>query len=236
MKEFIKRHLRRFNINVGSASVRRSVMDYMNSGDIDVVLDVGANVGQFGTGLRDQGYRGRIISFEPVQSVFQALAATAQADGDWDAHNFALGVAPARATINIAELPVFSSLLPTTGAAAAFDNTAVATHSETIEARTLNEFVSNLSGNILLKIDTQGYEKQVLEGGRQVLSRLDRVLMELPIIHLYEGTWRFHEAVAYMAESNFVPTQIHPVNFHSKDDVSLVDVDCLFRPWDRTID
>jgi FkbM family methyltransferase len=236
MKEFIKRHLRRFDIDVGSASVRRSVMDYMNSREIDVVLDVGANVGQFGTGLRDKGYRGRIISFEPVQSVFQTLAATAQADSDWDVHNFALGVAPAHATINVAELSVFSSLLPATGAAAAFDDTAVATHPETIEVRTLNECVSDLSGNILLKIDTQGYEKQVLEGGRQVLSRLKGVLMELPIIHLYEGTWRFYEAVAYMAESNFVPAQIHPVNFHSKDDVSLVEVDCLFRPRDSTID
>jgi FkbM family methyltransferase len=236
MKELIKRQLRRFDIDISSASIRRSLMDYINSRDIDIVLDVGANVGQFGASLREKGYRGRIISFEPIRSVFQTLATTAQADGIWDVHNLALGAAPGHATINVAELSVFSSLLPATSTAAEFDDTAVVTHPEAIEVRTLNEFASDLSGNILLKIDTQGYEKQVLEGGRQVLSRLKGVLMELPIIHLYKGNWQFHEAVAYMATNDFVPAQIHPVNFHPKDDVSLVEVDCLFRPRDGAID
>ena len=95
---------------------------------------------------------------------------------------------------------------------------------------------ANLSGNILLKIDTQGYEKQVLQGGRQTLSRMKGVLMELPIIQLYEGNWQFHEALEFMASAGIVPAQIHPVNYHSKDRVSVVEVDCLFRPRDRRLD
>ena len=62
------------------------------------------------------------------------------------------------------------------------------------------------------------------------------VLMELPIIHLYEGTWRFHEAIAFMAAAGFVPAQIHPVSYHSADEASLVEVDCLFRRHDARLD
>jgi hypothetical protein len=138
--------------------------------------------------------------------------------------------------INVASSSVFSSLLQTTDAAARYTENAVLTHPEAIEVRTLNEVVAETRGNTLLKVDTQGYEKQVLEGGRQMLSTLKGILMELPIIHLYEGNWQFHEAIAFMAANGFVPAQIHPVNFHWKDEVSLVEVDCLFRPRDSRLD
>jgi len=60
--------------------------------------------------------------------------------------------------------------------------------------------------------------------------RLKGILMELPIIQLYQGTWQFHGALEFIASAGFVPAQVHPVNYHSKDNVSLVEVDCLFRP------
>ena len=55
------------------------------------------------------------------------------------------------------------------------------------------------------------------------------VLLELPIIHLYQDTWAFSQAVEYMAAAGFMISQLSPVSFDSKDDVSLVEVDCLFR-------
>jgi hypothetical protein len=54
--------------------------------------------------------------------------------------------------------------------------------------------------------------------------------MELPIIQIYDGEWQFHEAAKFMADAGFVPAQIQPLNYHGLDSVSLVDVDCLFRP------
>jgi len=87
-----------------------------------------------------------------------------------------------------------------------------------------------------VKIDTQGYEKQVLEGGRRVMSMLKGVLMELPIIHLYQGTWHLHEAIDFMRQSGFIPAQIYPVNYHVSDPQSLLEVDCLFRQRDKRLD
>jgi FkbM family methyltransferase len=232
-EQFIRALLKRLDLDVHRARNVRNEVDFLRNRNVDLVLDVGANVGQFAEFLRSRGYQGRIISFEPIQSVFRSLAATAKLDGNWEAHNFALGEASGETTINVAEFSVYSSILDQTRAATEFSSGATVTHQETIMVRTLDEVASNLSGNLFLKIDTQGYEKQVLQGGWKTLPRLKGILMELPIIHLYQGTWQFHEALEFMALAGFVPAQIHPVNYHSKDNVSLVEVDCLFRPRER---
>lgn len=73
MKEFVRRALRRFDIDVAHASFRQSVADFIADRSIDTVLDVGANVGQFASSLRKKGFSGRLESFEPVSSVFADL-------------------------------------------------------------------------------------------------------------------------------------------------------------------
>jgi FkbM family methyltransferase len=236
MRQFIQRNLNRFGLEIRRASLGRNVMDFIRDRRIDVVLDVGANVGQFAETLRMKGYQGKIVSFEPISEVYKTLATKAMTDDQWEVNNFALGAESERTTINVADLSVYSSILPSTPAATNFDDAAMVTHTQTIEVRRLDDVFPTISGNTLLKVDTQGYERQVLEGGRQVLPKLKGVLMELPVIHLYEGTWQFHEAIEFMKEAGFVIAQIHPVNYHSVDEVSLVEVDCLFRPRDPRLD
>jgi hypothetical protein len=53
--------------------------------------------------------------------------------------------------------------------------------------------------------------------------------MELPIIHLYEGTWKFHEGVIYMSYLGFEISNIMPKKNDPTDSVSLVEADCIFR-------
>ncbi len=212
------------------------LIDYITNRGINIVLDVGANVGQFGELLRLKGYTGKIISFEPVHAVYQTLAAKAAADGDWDANNFALGAKSEQTMINVSQSSVFSSILPATRAAARFDKQAIVASVEEIVVKRLDDLSLDRSSHILLKIDTQGFEKAVLEGGQHLLPTMKGILLELPIVHLYEGTWQFHQAVEYMSQAGFVPAQIHPVNYHSADYTSIVEVDCLFRPRDDGLD
>lgn len=216
-------------IHLGRRRVR-DLIDFIEDRKIDVVIDVGANIGQFGQSLRAGGYCGKIVSFEPVASEFQTLSKKAAADGNWEAHHCGLGAASGEAVIHVAELTVFSSILPSTSAAALHDSRTAIERNETIRIRTLDEVAASLAGNILLKIDTQGYERQVIDGGPQTVSRAKGILMELPIIHVYEGEWQFHEALKFMSDVGFVPAQIQPVGYHGKDTVSLIEVDCLFRP------
>ena len=219
----------RLGFDVRRTSQVQSVTDFINNRQIDVIFDIGANTGQFAETLRSKGYRGKIVSFEPIKSVFQILHAKAMADGNWEAHNVALGANTGKTTINISDNSVFSSFLTLTTEAKHFDSTSAVRRTETVMVRILDDICNDITGNILLKIDTQGYEMQVLEGARKALSKVKGVLLELPIIHLYKGAWQFDEAVKYMSSAGFIPAQIHPVSYHPKDKVSLVEVDCLFR-------
>jgi len=216
-------------IHLGRRRVR-DLIDFIEDRKIDVVIDVGANVGQFGESLRAGGYRGKIVSFEPIESAFQALSIKAAADGNWEVHHCGLGAASGAATLNVSELSVFSSILGMTSVAGLHDSRMAVDHTEQIPIQTLDQVAAGLSGRMFLKIDTQGYERQVIEGGQQTIPRMMGILMELPIIHVYDGEWQFHEALKFMAETGFVPAQIQPVNYHGADNVSAVEFDCLFRP------
>jgi FkbM family methyltransferase len=216
-------------IHLGRRRVR-DLIDFVEDRQIDVVIDVGANVGQFGESLRQGGYRGRLVSFEPVESVYQTLASKVASDSKWEVHHCGLGATSGSAKLHVSELSVFSSILDMTSAAGLHDSRMAVDHVEEIPIRTLDEVASGLSGRIFLKIDTQGYERQVIEGGPQTIRRSLGILMELPIIHVYEGEWQFHEALKFMEEMGFVPAQIQPVGFHGKDKVAAVEFDCLFRP------
>jgi len=51
---------------------------------VNMVFDVGANTAQFGRKLREAGYRGRIVSFEPLSSVWDQLSAESKNDPLWE--------------------------------------------------------------------------------------------------------------------------------------------------------
>ncbi len=216
-------------IHVGRRRVR-DLMDFIEDRKIDTVVDVGANIGQFGESLRADGFHGRIISFEPTESAFQALAKKAAADGNWEAHHCGLGAASGTAVLHASKLSVFNSFLELSSVAGLHDQRMEIDHTEEIPIFPLDHFTASLPGNILLKIDTQGYEKQVIEGAQQTIAHVAGILMELPVIHTYKGEWHFHEALKYMADAGFVPAQIQAVGYHGMDNVSAVDFDCLFRP------
>lgn len=236
VKTLIRRALRPLDLDIVRIGSQPTVFNFLLDRRIDLVIDVGANEGQFARSLREHNYTGRIMSFEPVASVFENLSAAARNDPKWETYNFGLGAKAERTDINVSGYSTFSSLRPLTEAATRHEQLAAVEHTEEIEIRTLDDVLPDPSGNILLKVDTQGFEQQVLQGAGATLHALKGVLIELPIIQLYEGNWSFHEALAFMAQAGFVPAQIHPVNFHSQDTLSVVEVDCLFRPLDPRLD
>lgn len=205
-------------------------IDFIRSRGIDVLVDVGANVGQYAERLRSDGYAGWIISAEPVRAAFDILAARAAADARWQVLDLAFGEKHGASQINVSEASVFSSIRSQTLSAAAFNAESRVIRRETVRMARLDDIFPELpKGQAFLKIDTQGYEQQVLMGASGCLSKFLGVQMELPIVHLYEGTWRFHEAAAYMHERGFEISNIVPVNYDPADPASLLEIDCIFR-------
>jgi FkbM family methyltransferase len=232
----LARAARRYGLDVRESSKHPNLVDFINDRRIDVVLDVGANSGQFGQKLRGFGYRGTIVSYEPVSSAFKHLEEIAKSDDKWTAHNFAIGAECGELKINISANSKFNSALSLRDNAQDFHGGVVSDRVESVPVWTLDHDATGCKGNILVKIDTQGFERQVIEGGRKTVARAKGVLMEVPIIALYNNSWRLSEAIEYMDSIGFVPTQIDPVNYHPMDRQALVEIDCLFRPRDQRLD
>lgn len=176
---------------------------------INLVLDVGANAGQYASNLRTLGYRGRIVSFEPQKQPFAALAAAAARDGNWSAENIGLGSEESRPTINVHGDSRLSSLLTFEQQGHAHQVERVGT--EVIDVRTLDSVIDRYAkpgDRILLKIDTQGFEKQVLAGAEQSLPRMTGVQIELSLTPLYDGQPYLDEMAAMLRHKGFVLWQI----------------------------
>jgi FkbM family methyltransferase len=232
MKQLVKSLARSCGYEI--RSINRSppnLIDFLDSRQVDLVFDVGANIGQFAMGLRQLGYTGDIVSFEPVRSAFDILQQNAAADPKWVAYNLGLGERAEEVNIQVSEATVYSSILPQTDEAVRFDSRTRTVRVEKITLTTLDEIARPFVGrNPFLKVDTQGFERQVLAGAKEMLKTLKGVQLEVPIVHLYRNTWTLREAIDRMAEEGFIISQIAPVIFCVTDPVSFMEIDCVFRP------
>lgn len=203
---------------------------FLQSRRVDLVVDVGANIGQFARKIRSGGYRGHILSIEPAPSVHAALAENARNDDKWTTLNCAVGQDAGKASINLSRNSVFNSLKPALALASSFDAASEVVGAETVTVIALDSLdLPARYSSAFLKIDTQGFEEEVLRGAPRLLSACVGVQLELAVEHLYAGTWQFGEAIGFMAEAGFTPAQIRPVNSITDDPASAIEFDCLFR-------
>ena len=187
----------------------RSLNTILDHHGINVVLDVGANAGQYGRNLRRIGYRGKIVSFEPQQRPFAALAASAARDGHWTAVNIGLGNEDGAKSINVYADSCLSSMLGIQQDTNLFQDQLVGT--EEIQIRKLDgilgQYVAS-ADKVLLKIDKQGFEKEVLAGAEQCLPHLEGIQMELSLTPIYAGQPNLDEMIALLRGKGFMLWQI----------------------------
>src|SRR5579871_3544754 len=79
--------------------------------EVDCVFDVGANNGQYATLLRRRvGYKGSIVSFEPIPAAAALVREKASSDSNWYVEEAALDATSGHATFNVMQGKQFSSL------------------------------------------------------------------------------------------------------------------------------
>lgn len=203
---------------------------------IGLVIDVGANAGQYALGLRSRGYLGAIVSFEPLHDAFARLCTSVHEDPNWSAHNLALGDAVGSATINVAINSFSSSLLQVTPAHVDAAPDAAYCRQEAVELQTLDALPTTwfAPGARLLKIDAQGYEPLVLRGAGAFLRTVDLVELELSIIPIYAGQELAHQVIAQLRGLGFVPVALEPSYAHPRTG-EIQCIDAIFsRLEDRT--
>lgn len=193
----------------GYCITRFPVRQFFDMHQFDTIFDVGANVGQYGLELRKKfGFKKQIVSFEPTAAAFSKLSNRASPDDLWTALHCGLGSTAGSQTINLAGNSASSSLfsmLPAHSDAAP-GSAYVAT--ETIEIKRLDDVFSQYASpdkTVLLKIDTQGYEGEVLAGAANSLNHIAALQLELSLLPLYEGAPLLEDIVAHVRDAGFVP-------------------------------
>jgi FkbM family methyltransferase len=162
--------------------------DNILTGEIDLVIDVGANVGQFGIDLRNAGYRGEIFSFEPATSPFRELQKKSEKDSLWTVFNLGLGNRNEEAVLNVATNSGLSSSILQPRLHTEFFPSIKFEEKEKIQVSSLSTIIKdkNLSNRrILLKIDAQGYESYIIEGAIEIFDSVVLTYIELSLVELY---------------------------------------------------
>jgi len=198
---------------------------------IDVVLDVGANTGQFAQQLRDAGFPGRIVSFEPSAAAHTILKEHARRDANWIvAPRMALGDRDGTIALHLAGNSVSSSVLAMLPSHTSAAPESRYVGSETVDLRTLDSVSTELTSDterIFLKLDVQGFEYEVLQGAEQFLRRIAGLQLELSLVPLYDGEHLFHPMLHDLEERGYEMWSVVP-GFVDPDTGRLLQLDAIF--------
>lgn len=188
---------------------------------VDLLLDVGANTGQHARNLRNEGFRGRIVSYEPTGHVFGALEGNAAGDDRWQCRQLALSDEPGTLQIRVFEDTRYNSLLGANG-----EGMPSSTGVEDVEVTTLDGLEGedwSRDDRLALKIDVQGLELSVLNGAPNLLQTARVVEVELSMKPLYEGQALFPEISALLYDAGFEMVSFRPINSRANGDLVQAD-------------
>ncbi|MBD2040287.1 FkbM family methyltransferase [Microcoleus sp. FACHB-672] len=238
IKKLVKKVARKLGIELSRFTPQTSdtarIQRILHHYQIDLVLDIGANIGQYSMLLRDLGYQGRIVSFEPLSSAYSTLTVVSSKDPLWKiAPRLAIGnVDRESVQINIAGNSQSSSILPMLNSHLNVAPNSAYTSSEMVPMKRLDTiseyYIDEDVKSIFLKIDTQGFETQVLEGASAILAKVEFIQIELSLIPLYEGEKLYNDMIALMYHLGYEVYAIIP-GFTDPLTGRLLQMDGIFK-------
>jgi FkbM family methyltransferase len=218
-------------VNLFRSAYEVELRSVLKARDINLVLDVGANRGDFSSFLRNQvGYSGKIISFEPVPGAFRRLQEAAAGDPLWEVQNLALGSRDTILEINVAESSEFSSFLESNQYSRdQFGQRAVGSQKKSVAVRRMDGFLRNevpdlVSKRIFLKIDTQGYDLEVYGGLGETLKHIVALQSEVSVIPIYKEMPSWLDSLSFFNAQGFQTVGLFPV---TRDGLRVIEFDYL---------
>jgi FkbM family methyltransferase len=199
--------------------------------EIDIIMDVGANQGQYAEFIRTLGYAGEIVSFEPLSSAHKLIKKKSEKDPLWTvAERMAIGSKDEESKINISENSVSSSILSVLDAHLVLAPKSSVVSTEPVSIRRIDSIAEqylNPESNMFIKIDVQGFERNVLQGATKTLSMAKGVQVEVSLLPMYENEASFEEILFLMKEMNYCLYNLIP-GFSNLQNGRLIQVDCIF--------
>lgn len=198
---------------------------------VDLVFDVGANTGQFAHSLRQSGYLGRMVSFEPLSTAHARLLQASRGDARWDiAPRAAIGDREGEIDIHVSDNSVSSSVLGMLDSHASAAPGSAYVKSERVRLSRLDTMArAYLVDDTVsfLKIDTQGYEDRVLDGAACLLGQVSGLQLELSFVPLYEDQKLFDALLERLRALGFSIWAVWP-GFHDPRSGRMLQVDAVF--------
>lgn len=236
MISFVKHVARSFGLEIRRFDPRTSeaaqFMRQLSGHGVNVVFDVGANVGQFGRKtLRDAGYEKRIVSFEPLSSAWSRLSQEAAGDALWSiAPRTAIGASDGEIDIHVAQNSVSSSALNMLQEHLDSAPESAYVSTERAPLRRLDSIAHDYldtDSKVFLKIDTQGFEGPALSGAQGVLDQVVGIQLELSLVPLYEGQCLYDDMMDRVKQLGFELWGISPAFVDAKSG-RMLQVDATF--------
>lgn len=208
----------------------RNRIKLLKDRNVSIIFDVGANRGQYGAEMREIGYNGKIISFEPIHEVYTKLEDVAKSDADWDTVNIALGDFDGVTEINVSGNLSSSSIRSINNAhLESAPYTATIRKEEIKVARIdtiIDKYVEN-EKNVFVKIDTQGFEKNVIDGAVNSIDKIIGFQLELSLVEMYDGEMLFLDMITYLKNLGYSIYSLEP-GYDNNESGQLYQVDALF--------
>lgn len=213
---------------ISAMPLERHLRQLFRHHSINVVLDVGANSGQYRDFLRDRvGFAGVIHSFEPQPLLSQVMQEASKKDGRWHVHGCALGSKSADMTLHVAARDTFSSFRePEVDGSPQFASSVAVSSDIVVPVCRLDDLtLEGMDGAIYLKCDTQGFDLEVIKGAERTLKRIRAMQFELAFRPLYAGVPPYQEVLAYVGDQGFDVSAFFPVS--SEADLRAIEMDCV---------
>lgn len=204
---------------------------FLISFKVDCVLDVGANVGQYATRLRHIGFKGLIVSFEPIPAAASTMMKAKGGERLWIVKQIALDSHSRTMNFNVMKSTEFSSLHePDQSGTDAFRDINSVEQKISVQTQTLAQVLPALRAEFgftrpFLKMDTQGHDVAVVQGAANHISQFVGLQSELALTPLYEGAHTYYEALEYYRSLGFKLSGLIPNNAGHFPDLN--EVDCL---------
>ena len=213
--------------SIASTEIICNIRQYVD--EIHTVIDVGANQGQFAIAA-SKGYpQANIYSFEPLPETFLVLKKNV---GEYDrikSFNTALGSEQGVIDFYKNNHSHASSALPvSTFQKNQLPETSI-TQKIQVPVERLDRIADKLvlEAPVLLKLDVQGFEKQVLEGSSGIINKIDFLVFEASFIQMYDGETLFNELHDYVQSCGF--ELVAPVGALQNKKGQFLQLDMLYR-------
>jgi FkbM family methyltransferase len=206
---------------------RKKLLDHHH---ISTILDVGANSGQYALETKKIGYKGKIISFEPVKSVYKKLKKNADKSSSWECYNYGLGDNDTSTEINISQNTYSSSILKITPQHIESAPESKVIKREKIYIKKLDSVFDSIvqkGEKVLLKIDVQGFEKIVLDGAKESLNKIKGIQIEMSIEELYKDEILYIDMIQLLDFYGFSLSSLEN-GFYNQKTGKLLQVDGIF--------